>query len=908
MIGKRLAHYEIIEKLGAGGMGEVYRARDTKLAREVAIKVLPAEFAADPDRRKRFTREAQAIAALKHPNIVTIYSVEEADDVHFITMELVEGETLAQRIPSGGLPLDRFFDYSIALADAISSAHDEGITHRDLKPTNVMFDKGGRLKVLDFGLAKLLADNVDPEQAKTLAQGSDTAVGQILGTAAYMSPEQAEGEPIDHRSDIFSLGIMLFEMATGERPFQGKTHISTISSILKDKPASVSEIKQTLPRHLGRIVNRCLEKNVDKRFQTAKDVRNELEDLKKEVDTGEIAQTLTSASSLTTALTPSRPWLPWALLGVVVVAVAVALVFVMRPWGPPGDAEVSEVATTGEGFDVRVPGTTAAAEDDRDMVVILPFENLGPAEDAYFAAGMTEEITSRLAAVHDLGVISRTSAKQYDRTNKTIRQIGDDLGVDYVLEGSVRWAKRADGTGRVRITPQLIRVADDTHVWSERYDREINDIFEVQSDIAKRVIEQLGITLLGSEREVLADAPTENMEAYQLYLQARDLEAAGDMAGWDRLAVELLEGATRLDPKFVDAWAELSMHHSVYYNTFLDRTDERLSRARLALQRAEDIDANHFQTHLARGAYYYYGFREYDQALEEFLAATEIVPNEAEAREMVGYIYRRQGKWTEALEHMKAAFDLNPQENNIASNIADTYAAMREFEEALRYYDRAISLAPDNYEYVFDKAQVFVRWKGDLDTAFEIMSEKPEGNRTWYHFGNMFLNYWSRDYVKAREHALQWDTTNEFFRVAQMFSLSMFNAKEKGPEAARDELEEAHEAIQAFLKQAPGNDIVRSFLARVLALLGETEAAVNEAKLTADLVAKDRFQGPERLEEMAQVYAFVGRHDEAIDLLERLLKTVYSEAITPQMLAIDPLWDPLREHPRFQKLLPPKHI
>jgi serine/threonine-protein kinase len=422
------------------------------------------------------------------------------------------------------------------------------------------------------------------------------------------------------------------------------------------------------------------------------------------------------------------------------------------------------------------------------------------------------------------------------------------------------------------------------------------------------VIERLGVTILGSEREVLEDAPTENMEAYQLYLQAKNLTYTRDVLAWDRLRVELFEGATRLDPEFVEAWAALSQHHSVFYYQLVDRTDERLSKARLALQHAEEIDKHHFRTHLARGAYYYYGFREYDQALEEFLAATEIVPNEAAAREMVGYIYRRQGKWTEALEHMKAAFELNPQEDNIASNIAGTYTAMREFEEALRYHDRAIELDPESASHVFEKAATIVRWRGDLDAALEIMSEKPKGNPLWYHFGNMFLHYWSRDYAKAREHALQWDTSTDFFRVCQIFTVSIFDALEKGPEAAHDELEEARDALQAFLKQAPSNDTVRSFLSRVLALLGENEAAVNEAKLTVDLVAKDRFEGPERMETMAQVYAHVGRHDEAIDILERLLKTVYDGAITPHMLAINPAWDPLREHPRFQKLLPPKNI
>ena len=240
MLGKTLGHYEIIGKLGSGGMGDVYRARDTKLDRELAIKVLPAHLAQDPDRRSRFTREAQAVAKLKHPNIITIHSVEEVDDVHFLTMEFVEGDTLAAMIPRDGLDTERFFNYTTALADAVSAAHDEGITHRDLKPANIMFDKGGRLKVLDFGLAKLLEENIATADDPTIMQSGHTLAGQILGTAAYMSPEQAEGKPIDHRSDIFSLGILLYEMASGRRPFEGDTHISTITSVLRDTPPQIT--------------------------------------------------------------------------------------------------------------------------------------------------------------------------------------------------------------------------------------------------------------------------------------------------------------------------------------------------------------------------------------------------------------------------------------------------------------------------------------------------------------------------------------------------------------------------------------------------------------------------------------------------------------------------------------------
>src|SRR5262245_24718448 len=290
LVGTTLNHYRILARLGQGGMGEVWVAEDTKLGRKVALKTLPARVAADAERRARFEREARAVAALNHPNIVTIHSVEQSGDLAFLTMELIEGQTLSEVIPPQGFALERFFDLAVPLASALAAAHQKGITHRDLKPTNVMVTADGRVKVLDFGLAKLA------EAAPATADaGTVTGEGRILGTAAYMSPEQAEGKTVDARSDVFSLGIVMYEMATGKQPFKGDTPISTITSILRDTPVSIGEVKPEMPRHLGRVVQRCLAKEPDRRYQAALDVRNELEGLRAEIDSGEVDVTTTPA-------------------------------------------------------------------------------------------------------------------------------------------------------------------------------------------------------------------------------------------------------------------------------------------------------------------------------------------------------------------------------------------------------------------------------------------------------------------------------------------------------------------------------------------------------------------------------------------------------------------------------------
>ena len=482
-----------------------------------------------------------------------------------------------------------------------------------------------------------------------------------------------------------------------------------------------------------------------------------------------------------------------------------------------------------------------------------------------------------------------------------MRQIADDLGVDFVVEGTVRWARSADGTGRVRITPQLIRVADDTTVWSETYDRQIDDIFEVQSEIASRVIDQLGITLLGNERDTLEKAPTQNVAAYQLYLQSQDLKEP-NWEKYDQRNVALLEEAVTLDPGFIQAWSKLSQHHSGWYSNGLDRTEERLSRARSALRKAEAIDPNHVDTHLARGTFQYLGFRDYDQALEEYLAASRLVPNDAQAMEMVAYIYRRQGKWEEHLDRLTAALELDPRSENIAFNLAGSNRALRRFEEALRYYDLVLELNPQNMGARLGLAYTMISSKGDLDAAREIMREKPEQDSAWYHFGWIGLHMLSGEYAEAIEQARLVDDSTPVLHAHSVNIISTIEAGAKINNPESPTLEEAGRLIEAILEEMPGNASFRSILAMNLARRGQGDAAVQEAKLAVDLTAKDAYDGPNALEDLAEVYTLVGRHDEAIDLLERLLKTVYEDSITLELLKISPDWDPLREHPRFQKL------
>jgi len=874
-------------------MGEVYLAEDTSLKRKVALKVLPAEMAADPERLARFKREAESVAALNHPNIVTIHSVEEVDGTHFLTMEWVDGQTLGQLMSRGAMPLNKVFDLGVPIADALASAHEEGITHRDLKPANVMVNDKGRVKVLDFGLAKLSMEGGEEGSDEQPTQAL-TQEGLAVGTVPYMSPEQVRGEGVDHRTDIFSLGVVLYEMSSGQRPFGGKSSADLVSAILRDRPPSVTEIKAELPHHLGRVLQRCMEKDPEKRFQTAKDVKNELEGLKLEVSSG-VARLSSASMPAAPPETPSsgsRKGLWIGLAAAAVIALAFAMFFMRSD-----DSETPAADQT-----IVESGTAASAADDRMMAVVLPFENLGPAEDEYFAAGITDEISGRLASVNSLGVISRQTAARYADTEKSIQQIGDELEVDYILGGTVRWGRQGEGASRVRISPELIRVADDRQVWTETYDREIEDIFEVQSEIANEVIEALGVTLLGGEQEELNAAPTENVEAYQAFLKARDLELHGTSLDEFTTQVEALyEQAVELDPGFIEAWTRLSTHHSNLYSGF-DRTEVRLSKAKEALERAEGLGQDLPEVRLARGFYHYYGFREYDQALAEFRQASEILPNDSEMRAAVGLIYRRQGKLEEAIAEFEAAEQLDPQNGGVLSNLSSTFRAMRRVEETLAYDERQLALSPEDDSSHSTKSENLAALTGDLERAREALERAP-GSSEFAAFDWAFLLMTERDFAGAIERVESMESDNPLLQAFRSTILGWAKRMEYGLEEARDDLESGIDGFDVLLEQAPSSADFRQILSLNYVMLDDGDSALREGRLAVDLISKDAFAGPSAVENLALIYAWVGRTDEALQQIERLLTLDYSGSLTVHRLQYEFWWDPLREDPRFQKLI-----
>ena len=522
--GTRLGHYEIRAAIGAGGMGEVYRATDTKLGRDVALKVLPTGMASSPERLERFQREAKALAALDHPGIVTVHSVEEADGVHFLTMQLVEGQPLGRLIPEGGLGVARILDIAVALADALAGAHGKGIVHRDLKPANVMVTADGRVKVLDFGLAKVAGFGDGPPADTESPTEMKTGEGVVMGTMPYMSPEQVEGRPVDSRSDIFSLGVVLHEMATGSRPFRGTSAATIFSAILRDAPPSVSDVRPDLPGDLGRLIGRCLAKDRERRFQTAKDLCVELDAVKRQLDSGG------------------------------------------RRSAPDGDA---------------VPGFGG-----RPAIAVLPFENLSrDPEQEYFADGLAEDLTTRLSLWRSFPVIARNSSFAYKGKVVDLKQVSADLGVRYVVQGSVRKAGN-----RVRIAAQLVDAITGQHVWANTYDRELTDVFAVQDEISEAIAAPLASDLQRAEHDRAQRRAPENLEAWGLYQRALPLVHRFTREDSDQ-ARALLERSVALDPRFstpLARLAELGVWEVV--NSWVDDPGRTLEVVLAQARRAVELD------------------------------------------------------------------------------------------------------------------------------------------------------------------------------------------------------------------------------------------------------------------------------------------------------------------------------
>ena len=865
LIGRTLGHYRVVEHLGGGGMGVVYRAEDTKLGREVALKFLPPEWSRDPAARERFLREARAASALEDSRICTIHDIDETEDGQlFIAMAFYEGETLKKMLERGRLPIGTAIEIAIQVAEGLERAHSADIVHRDIKPANLMLTQRDEVVIVDFGLAKLAGEL------------SLTETGSSLGTPHYMSPEQASGGRVDERTDLWSLGVVLYEMLTGQRPFGGENSAAVARAILDDEPPKLTDLRPEAPPELGAIVAKALEKDASRRYQSAGEILGDLREFQSQLSDRE---GVTEAAP-SRAPTRRRLYLAPVLVAAVLFVVTTAVIWFLR----------SGV--------VEQPVDTAPPR-----IVVLPFENLGPPEDEYFADGMTEEITSRLSAVSGLHVISRTSAVLYKDTDKAIRQIGEELNVQYVLEGTVRWERAVEGHGRVRITPQLIKVADDRHLWSNRYDRAIESVFEVQSDIAQQVVGQLHVSLLEPEKGALDGRMTDNPEAYEAYLRGQRNIRINDF-DLNKLAVTMFERAVELDPEFALAWASMADQHSRIYHYGNDRTPERRHASKQAVDRALELDPDLPEVRLALAFYYYRCDRDFEHALDEFSRVLAISPNNTYALSGRAWILRRQGQWEDAAGLLERVFALSPRDSGTPFTLSQIYQSLRDFQKAKKYADLTISLAPDVVDGYLMKWQLYYvqgRWRD----ARAVLDEVPAGLP-------MGITQFNQEFAERRfEEALA--TLNaipkaEFERqmgergagLHAMFECNCYHflGDQRGVEKACGR---ARFILEEQTKASPDNEELHLWLGAVYATLGRKDDAIREGELALALAKHDVLLVSAAVNDLAQIQVFLGNHDEAIEQIEYLLST--PGGLNVGYLHEHPYWDPLRDHPRFQALL-----
>jgi len=651
--GQRLGPYEVVAPLGAGGMGEVYRARDVRLERMVALKILPAELAVDETYRQRFEREARAASALSHPHIAHIYDVGEQEGTHFIAMEYVEGENLRQLVSRGPLDVERIVDLGLQMASALEEAHARGIVHRDIKSANAVVSPKGEVKLLDFGLARQAREGASALDSQRSTEAR-TLAGVVMGTVPYMSPEQALGKDVDARTDLFSLGVVLYELATGRLPFRGDTATQMIDQICHAAPDPLAAARRDIPGELERVVRKCLEKDRDRRYTTARDLVVDLRNLQRD-----------RASGASPAATPPRR-----------ASKRLALL---------GAAGLVTLLAAGSFVAFRLAGRGASI----GSVAVLPFENVtGDTAIEYLSDGISESLILTLSRLPGLRVISRTSAFAFKGSKVGSKEIGRKLGVDALLLGSL-----AQRGSNLAITAELVSVRDDTQLWGGKYSRRADDVLEVEGEIAATIARTLRRQLNGEETEKLARRATDDPEAYRLYLKGRDF-LVGNQQEMDK-SVDYFQQAVARAPDYALAHAGLAEAYTRQAHLRAMDRGEVLGKARAAVNRALELDPDLAEAHTALGLVQFYFEWDWAGADAEYRRGVELNPGSRAVHEEYGFFLTVMGRLNEGLAQSREAAELDPLSTGPVHDIAINYMVRGDFEQAAASFRRAIDIDPN---------------------------------------------------------------------------------------------------------------------------------------------------------------------------------------------------------------------
>ncbi len=860
--------YTIEHELGRGGMATVYLARDLKHDRPVALKVLHPELSASLG-PERFQREIRLAARLQHPHILSVYDSGEAGGQLWFTMPYIDGETLRVRmVRERQLAIEDATRIAREAAMALAYAHEQGVIHRDIKPENILLTKDGQALVADFGIARALSSG-----------DRITETGLSVGTPAYMSPEQATGErAVDARTDIYSLGCVLYEMLAAEPPFTGPNTQAILTHRLTESPRPVRLVRETVPAALDAAVMRALARAPADRFATAAEFARAI--------APEQITPVATATQRTRALRgPARLRSP--------VLIALALGFLIG-----GGLLVGWMRRHG----------TAPAEESAagpKLVAVLPFENVGRSEDDYFADGVTDAIRGKLTGLPGLQVTARASAAQYKKSSKTPREIGQELGVQYLLTGTVRWDRSAAGN-RVLVSPELIDVSSGASKWQQPFDAALSDVFQVQADIAGRVAQALNLALETPKQEQLAERPTENLAAYDAFLKGEEVAQGiwGTTPATLRRAAGYYEQAVALDSTFALAWAQLS--RTLSYAYFLGSPAAAdAERARFAADRALALAPARAEGRLALGDYYHYIRLDNTPALAQYEQGYQLAPSNPDLLTGAALTDQNLGKWQESLDHLQKSLAVDPRSVLTTRRLAFTLLWLRRYPEALAACDRALALGPANLQSLETKAMVHIA-QGDVAGARAVIASAPTDveptNLVVY-----LSNYWDLFWILSDEQqALLLRLTPRAFdddRASWAMVMTQTYALRHDAARVRAYADTARAAYEEQLKQAPTDAQRTAFHGLALAYLGRYDEAIRDGRRATALspLVSDGYNGPYYQHQLARIYLLAGQPDKALDALEPLLKVPYF--VSPGWLKVDPNFASLHGNPRFERLV-----
>jgi TolB-like protein/tRNA A-37 threonylcarbamoyl transferase component Bud32/Flp pilus assembly protein TadD len=868
-----LGNYQILEEIGRGGMGVIYRARQRHSRRIVALKRILSYHADSQDTLMRFRREAQAAANLDHPNVLPIYEVGETHEgLPFFSMKFAGGGSLLEAAPTLRSEPRRAVALMAKVARAVQYAHDQGILHRDLKPGNILLDGSGEPLVSDFGLAKWL----DPT-------GHLTRTPTVFGTPGYIAPEQVNASTgtLTAVADVYSLGAVLFYLLAGQPPYTGENALKTIQQAAAKPAPKLRTVTPGLDRDLETICAKCLERDPSARYRSAGELADDLE------------RWLQGRSIVARPVSPPVHAWRWARRNPIVAGMS-ALLFAL--------AIAVGVLIWKNEISVKNAGSPAG-------IAIVPFESLSPdKENTFFAEGVYDGISTKLAKVADLKIISHNSVAKY-RGAHNAQDIGRALNVAHILVGTVR-----RDAGRIHVNVQLIDTRDDSRVWSEEYDRDFNDVFALQTQIAQKIADRLGVRVSSTERAAIDEPPTRDLVAYDAYLRAKEL--INDLSFSTRQkedlseAVQLLDQAVARDPSFLDAYCQLAGAHDRMYFLGFDHNAARLKLSETVIESILRLRPGSGEAHLAVAQHHYWAYADYDRAKQELVLAKQTLPNESRIPLLAAYIDRRQGNWDKSLEEMKQALELNPRDFSILQQIALTYEALRRYKDMAASLDRVLAMAPKDIPSRVRRSLVDLEERADpglfLGTVDAILAEETNASLC-------FVNPWLFLVLRARDpiavqRALFNTASCGCFDENIPFPSSWCDgllANLRGNEpAARESFNDARDKLGQTVQKQPDYAAALCALGVVDAVLGNKDDAIREGERAVELtpVSKNAIEGASLVRYLAIIYAWTGQKDRAIERLAETMRLPGSH-ISYGYLRLHPLWDPLRGDPRFEKIV-----